>query len=123
MGAGAETISVYGDHACVEAYTFDADTLVPLYGSDASAIVVSGFSITISDSTADACPVAIATAEGVPIMKTILPVGKLTAGGFPNVWQVTGLHISVPDGDGLSIFGGASGAVLNAVVFCEELPL
>jgi len=121
MGGGVQTVSVYRDSAVVESYTFEADTLVEIYAEGSRTLCLSGFSISISDSTADACPVSITTAAGQEIFRVVLPLAKVTAGGYATIYTLTDFRKIIEDGKGLAIVGGASGAVLNATIFVSEL--
>jgi hypothetical protein len=122
MGGGVATTSVYGDHACLEQMTFEADTIVEIYAqSHPRALIVSGWSLTISDSSADVCPVSLCYADGTKLFGTIIPLQKTTAGDYAKPWTITGLHLTIPAGVGLGIIGGASGATLNGVVFVSEV--
>ena len=122
MGGGVGSNSIYGDHACIEQYTFEADTIVEIYPQEhPRALIVSGWSLTVSDSSADACPLALCYADGTKLFGTVIPIQKTTAGDYSKPWTITGLHLTIPAGVGLGIIGGASGAMLNGVVFVSEV--
>ena len=122
MGGGVATTSVYGDHACLEQMTFEADTIVEIYPqSHPRTLIVSGWSLTISDSSADVCPVSLCYADGTKLFGTIIAIQKTTAGDYAKPWTITNLHLTIPAGVGLGIVGGASGATLNGVVFVSEV--
>lgn len=122
MGGGVATTSVYGDHACLEQMTFEAYTIVEIYPQEhPRALIVSGWSLTISDSSADPCPLALCYADGTKLFGTIIAIQKTTAGDYAKPWTITGLHLTIPAGVGLGIIGGASDATLNGVVFVSEV--
>jgi hypothetical protein len=120
MGGGVSTISVYGDHACIEQYTFEADTIAEIYAATSRTLTVSGWSLSISDSTADACPVSIGYADGVELMRFVSPLNSVSSGDRMKPWTVRGVRLTIPAGAGLAVIGGASGATLNGIVFVTE---
>lgn len=109
----------YGDHVAFVGETFTGNLTNVLTPSSGKRLVISGWSLSCSGNTA-ACQATIVLGSNSHAAVKF-PIAGTTAGSPLLNWTVTGIHINGAADEVLKINGGATGGVLDGVIFVSEI--